>query len=143
MKKLNIANFIIVLSIFVIGVAFASIQSCNFKLNKEHPQIKKGEILYNKHCKECHGDDARGADALRGHYKKLDLTLINVRRDLDQFPVDEIAKYIDGRNHYKEFGPREMPMWGVDMMAKEQNYSPDTARTNLAAIVSYLIKIQR
>jgi len=53
-----------------------------------------------------------------------------------------VAKYIDGRNHYKEFGPRPMPMWGVDLMSKEGNFDPDTARSNLAAIISYLITIQ-
>lgn len=119
------------------------LSSCNFKLNQEHPQITKGEILYQKYCMECHGKDGEGIKDFKGNYNSIDLTRINLRRDLDEFPVNDIAKYIDGRNHYKEFGPRPMPMWGVDLMEKEQQFNPDSTRTNLGAIISYLIKIQK
>ena len=117
--------------------------SCNIKLNQVHPQITKGNKLYTKYCLECHGVDGKGVESLKDHYDKLDLTKINLRRDLDEFPVTEIAKYIDGRNHFKELGPRPMPMWGVDLMEKEHQYDPDTARSNLGAIISYLITLQK
>jgi hypothetical protein len=116
--------------------------SCHLNLNEEHPQITKGRILYQKYCTECHGKNGRGIADLRKQYETIDLTRIKTRRDVDEFPVEEIARYIDGRNHYKEFGPRPMPMWGVDLMALESQYDPDTAQTNLGAIISYLISIQ-
>lgn len=137
MKNINkIYAFAILLSFFFL------LPSCNLKLNEVHPQVTKGEKLFQKYCLECHGSDGKGIESLKGHYNKLDLTRINMRRDLDEFPVNEIAKYIDGRNHYKEFGPRPMPMWGVDLMAKENQFDPDTARSNLGAIISYLITLQ-
>lgn len=135
-RKLNISLIAsLVLVLFLLP-------SCNLKLNQVHPQISKGNKLYTKYCLECHAEDGKGIETLKEHYNKIDLTKINERRDLDEFPVIEIAKYIDGRNHYKEFGPRSMPMWGVDLMEKEQQYNPDTARSNLGAIISYLITLQ-
>jgi hypothetical protein len=116
--------------------------SCNFRWQSEHPQITKGRSLYNKYCLDCHGPDGRGTQELLKQYDNIDLTRINQRRDIDEFPVIEIARYIDGRQHFKEFGPRPMPMWGVDMMTLEHQYNPDTARSNLGAIISYLIKLQ-
>lgn len=131
------------IKIVIIFIFLILLSSCNFKLNQEHPQITKGEILYQKYCLECHGKDGEGIKELKANYNNVDLTRINLRRDLDEFPVNEIARYIDGRNHYKEFGPRPMPMWGVDLMTKEQQFNPDSTRTNLGAIISYLIKIQK
>jgi hypothetical protein len=130
-------------NILVFIVVMLLLSSCNIKLNKEHPQITKGEMLYQKYCLECHAQDGEGIKELKAHYDKIDLTRINLRRDLDEFPVNEIARYIDGRTHYKEFGPRPMPMWGVDLMAKENQFNPDSTKSNLGAIISYLIKIQK
>ena len=136
---LNTAGLSSFLFLFIIILGSAS---CKMKLNEEHPQITKGAKLYNKYCIECHAADGKGTPNLREHYSKIDLTKINYRRDLEEFPIMEIAKYIDGRNHYKEFGSRQMPMWGVDLVSGESAYNPDTARTNMGAILSYLIKIQ-
>jgi hypothetical protein len=127
-------------SLLIIGFIFMA--SCNFNWNPEHPQITRGKTLYNNYCLECHGKDGKGIQAFMDQYETIDLTRIQQRRDLDEFPVMEIAKYIDGREHYKDFGPRPMPMWGVDLMTLEHAYDPDTARTNLGAIISYLITLQ-
>lgn len=116
--------------------------ACNFKMNQEHPQVTKGKALYGKYCVECHDVSGKGIKELRAQFNNVDLTTINSRRNVDEFPVMEIAKYIDGRAHYKEIGPRPMPMWGVDMVALENEYNPDTARTNLGAIISYIITLQ-
>lgn len=116
--------------------------SCNFNFNPEHPQITRGKQLYNNYCIECHGANGKGIPALLDQYDTIDLTQIKARRDVEEFPVMEIAKYIDGRQHYKDFGSRPMPMWGVDLVTLEHAYNPDTARTNLGAIISYLIVLQ-
>ena len=116
--------------------------SCNLKWQREHPQITKGRTLYNKYCLDCHGPNGKGTKEFLKQYDNIDLTRINFRRGTDEFPIVEIAKYIDGRQHFKEVGSRPMPLWGVDMMSMENHYNPDTARSNLGAIISYLIKIQ-
>ena len=139
--KIHINTNSFALCILAISVVTV-LGSCHLKLNQEHPQITKGHKLYLKYCTECHAADGKGISDLREHYSKVDLTQINHRRNVEEFPIDEVAKYIDGRNHYKEFGPRPMPMWGVDLMSKEGNFDPDTARSNLAAIISYLITFQ-
>ena len=139
----NIIKFISILSSIVLFLIIQyAISSCNVRMNKEHPQIIKGETLYKKYCLECHAIDGKGTESFKEHYTKIDLTKINVRRDVDEFPIMEIARYIDGRSHFKEFGERAMPMWGLDLMSKESSFNPDTARSNMGAIISYLIKIQ-
>jgi cytochrome c1 len=123
-------------------IVLMTIGSCNFNWNPEHPQVTRGKNLYGKYCVECHGVNGKGVKSLMDLYDNVDLTKINQRRDSEEFPVLEIAKYIDGRQHYKDFGSRPMPMWGVDLMELEHTYNPDTARTNLGAIISYLITLQ-
>lgn len=123
-------------------IVLMTLGSCNFNWNPEHPQVTRGKNLFGKYCVECHGANGQGIKSLVDHYDKIDLTKINQRRDSDDFPVQEIAKYIDGRQHYKDFGSRPMPMWGVDLVELEHSYNPDTARTNLGAIISYLITLQ-
>lgn len=130
------------LNFFLTIIIMFTLGSCNLNWNPEHPQITKGKSLYGKYCVECHGMNGKGIKELVGTYNEIDLTTINRRRDVDEFPVVEIAKYIDGRQHYKEFGTRPMPMWGVDMVTMENSFDPDTARTNLGAIISYLITLQ-
>lgn len=132
-------------SLFLATISFMLIllSSCQGLKNQEHPQITKGRALFGKYCTECHGVNGKGAPALIGQYSTIDLTKIMERRDVDEFPVMEIAQYIDGRNHFKEFGPRTMPMWGVDMMNMEHQFNPDTARSNLGALISYLITLQK
>ncbi|HAQ38405.1 MAG TPA: hypothetical protein DCX89_02840 [Saprospirales bacterium] len=117
------------------------ISSCNPKLAKEHPQVAKGRTIYEKYCTECHGVNGKGVKAFQS-YQTIDLTKILQRRGTDDFPIMEIARYIDGRQHTKETGARLMPMWGVDMVKLEHQYNPDTARTNMGAILSYLITLQ-
>jgi len=122
-------------------IALLSVISCNPKLQQEHPQITKGRTIYGKYCTECHGVNGKGVKAFQS-YQTIDLTKIMQRRGEVDFPVIEIAKYIDGRQHAKETGHRLMPMWGVDMAKLENQYNPDTTITNLGAIISYLITIQ-
>jgi len=140
MKKNNAAwiNGMMLLVLFLVF----GLYGCQGLKNQEHPQITKGRALYKKYCTECHGIDAKGSPAFSGQYKTIDLTQINKRRDVDEFPVMEIARYIDGRQHFRDTGPRPMPMWGVDMMNMEHQYNPDTARTNMGALISYLITLQ-
>ncbi len=139
MNLVNKMHPMLQVSLFLI--AWLTINSCTPKLQQEHPQVTKGRVIYEKYCTECHGTNGKGVKAFQS-YQTIDLTKIMQRRDVDEFPVMEIARYIDGRQHAKETGSRLMPMWGVDLAKREHQYDPDTARSNMGAIISYLITLQ-
>lgn len=126
---------------FLFFITLMTLIACNPKLQQEHPQITKGRTIYMKYCTECHGVNGKGVKAFQS-YQTIDLTKIMQRREVQDFPVVEIAKYIDGRQHAKEVGTRLMPMWGVDLAKLENQYNPDTTISNLGAMISYLITIQ-
>lgn len=128
--------------LLMIMLVFTYSACSNIKMSNEQPQVTKGKQLFGKYCVDCHGVDGRGIPGMVDKYKATNLTLINMRRGVEEFPIEEIAKYIDGREHVKNTGERMMPIWGVDLVAMEANYNPDTARSNMGALLSYLIRIQ-
>lgn len=140
-KRINSKNLVRVFPIFLLGFLLV-LKACSPTIIKSQSQIKRGENLYMKYCVDCHDSNAKGIAEFQTKYDSIDLTKINYRRQVEEFPVKEIALYLDGRQHYKDFGDRVMPMWGVSMMEKENNYNPDTARVNLGALISYLITLQ-
>ncbi len=73
----------------------------------------KGRVTFRTYCASCHGREAKGDGNLAQYLsvKPSDLTQISARRD-GQFPRDEIAEIIDGRQTTRGHGSREMPVWG-------------------------------
>ena len=73
----------------------------------------KGRVSFQTYCASCHGRDGRGDGNLAQYLtvEPADLTEIRVRRD-GQFPRQEIAEIIDGRQETRGHGSREMPVWG-------------------------------
>ena len=73
----------------------------------------KGRVTYRVYCASCHGTSAKGDGSVAKYLKvpPTDLTTIRTRNN-GEFPRDEIAATIDGRNAVKAHGSREMPVWG-------------------------------
>lgn len=111
--------------------------------NSKASQIKRGKLLFDKHCLSCHGAFAKGdgeaAAALTE--KPSDLTKIVSRRKSSEFPVMEIAKYIDGRQFIASHGSRDMPVWG-EVFSKEKGASEGDLQGKMAELVAYLMSIQ-
>lgn len=123
---------------------FVALSSCEQAPppNSKPAQIKRGQALFQKYCFSCHGNHGDGivADTLKT--KPLDLTKIVKRRNMQTFPIKEIARYIDGRNDVKAHGSREMPVWGEDLKLLENIDSEDQLRGKMGELISYLMSIQ-
>ena len=62
------------------------------------------------------------------------------KRGLNEFPIAEIARIIDGRLLVKAHGAREMPVWGE--VYEAQGMDDEAIRGRKGELVAYLMSIQ-
>jgi mono/diheme cytochrome c family protein len=105
-----------------------------------------GHQLYVTYCSACHGMEGRGNGPIAPELRTppADLTQIAKRRG-GQFPVADIAAYIDGRADVRAHGTRDMPVWGEQFGEQVGGGSlgEEVVRGNLLVLVNYLQSIQR
>lgn len=70
-----------------------------------------------------------------------DLTTIQSRRAVNEFPVMEIARLIDGRNRVEAHGTTTMPIWG-EVFSSGEMMDKDQIEGKLEEIIAYLVSIQ-
>lgn len=113
--------------------------------------VDVGKQSYEIQCSICHGLDAKGNGFYTASLKvpPPDLTSLS-RKNAGVFPVDRIAKVIDGRTQITAHGSRDMPIWGkrwavnaaehyVDAPYDEEAY----IRSQALSIIDYLNRIQQ
>ena len=132
--------------LFIFTLLFAvAFSSCDNPPPKDSKaaQIQRGKILFDKHCLSCHGEFGKGNGIAATDLKETpaDLTKIVARRKGNEFPVMEIARYIDGRQFIASHGSREMPVWG-DIFSKEKGASEGDLQGKMAELVAYLMSVQ-
>ena len=106
-------------------------------------QANDGKALFEKQCVSCHGGEGVEADkALVDTLAALppDLTRINKRRGVRDFPIAEIARFIDGRILVAAHGPREMPVWG--QVYEESGLNESEIKGEKGKLIAYLMRIQ-
>ena len=146
MKKLTLStkklrSFLIMLaSTFILAAFFTSCESPPPE-NSRATQIQKGKATFDKYCVSCHADRGNGPASDTLKVKPADLTQIVARRKSKEFPVMEIARYIDGRQFVAAHGTREMPIWG-DVFASQQEMGETDIKGTLGELIAYLISIQ-
>ncbi len=98
------------LALLLVPLAVAADQGNN--VTAQDPS-SMGRRFYERYCSACHGMDGKGQGpvALDLRTEPADLTQIAKRRG-GEFPVAEIAAYIDGRADVRAHGSRDMPVWG-------------------------------
>jgi len=104
-----------------------------------------GAFLYSTYCLNCHGENARGngpmADVL--NVKPADLTTLAARNG-GEFPAEEVARTIDGRDVPRGHGARQMPIWGLTFQQLDSDANQeDEVRRKIEALVRYLASLQR
>lgn len=113
----------------------------------------RGKIEYSNSCSACHGESGGGNGPLAEllTVKLPDLKQL-AKNNGGVFPFERIYQIIDGRQHVKAHGSREMPVWGPRYEKQaEQPYASELldqdtieliARTRIIALIDYLYSIQ-
>jgi len=81
--------------------------------------IDVGKSDYQAKCVTCHGVDGKGGGPFAELLKTPvpDLTVLS-RNNGGVFPHQRVYRIIDGRETIKAHGPRDMPIWGADYLAR-------------------------
>lgn len=84
-------------------------------------QTPSGQQVFATHCAACHGTRGEGDGPVAA---SLSIPVPNLRtlneRYGGNFPEDQVAEYIDGRNFPDAHGERNMPVWGQVFAFTEQ-----------------------
>lgn len=108
-----------------------------------------GKHEYDSKCAVCHGSTGMGDGAYAGmlNIKIPDLTIL-AQRNHGMFPVLWVQEVIDGRQSFKAHGPSEMPIWGLDYLAKAREFYMDPyeaeahVRIRILALTEYIYRLQ-
>lgn len=108
-----------------------------------------GKREYDSKCAVCHGSRGKGDGPYAGllNIKTPDLTTL-AQRNHGMFPVLWVQEVIDGRQNFKAHGPSEMPIWGLDYLAKARESYTDPyeaeayVRTRILALTEYIYRLQ-
>lgn len=108
--------------------------------------LYSGAELYHRFCESCHGSAAQGDGPVSRSLAVAvpDLTRIALRHG-GQYPDNWVYRVIDGRESMLSHGPRDMPVWGVELW-REQGAdvrAGEKTRDATARLVEYLRGLQR
>lgn len=104
-------------------------------------QAALGKEHFQMHCVGCHGPDGKGGTMITSDVQPADLTTIMTRRGVEEFPVMEIARMIDGRNRVEAHGTATMPIWG-EVFTSGELLNEEQVEGKLEEIIAYLVSIQ-
>ena len=118
-------------------------------------KVDRGEYEYRNSCALCHGLDGKDGGAIVDLLKKAppDLTML-AKHNNGVFPADRVFAIIDGREHIKAHGTRDMPAWGDRYASNVEGvraadyyvdvpYDMDMyARMRITSLVDYLHRLQ-
>jgi mono/diheme cytochrome c family protein len=81
-----------------------------------------GKREYDGNCAVCHGKLGKGDGPYAGLVDTkagADITTL-AKRNGGVFPILKVTETIDGRHMVRAHGPRDMPIWGADYLAKAE-----------------------
>ena len=104
-----------------------------------------GADLYRRFCASCHGNAGQGDGPVS---RSLAAAMPDLRRLAERhgghFPDNWTYRVIDGRASMLSHGPRDMPVWGVELW-REQGAditAGEKTRDAIARLVEYLRSVQ-
>jgi mono/diheme cytochrome c family protein len=105
-----------------------------------------GMELYHRFCASCHGPGGEGDGPVARSFTVAvpDLTRI-AQRHGGHYPDTWVYRVIDGRERLLSHGPRDMPVWGVELW-REQGAdvtAGERTRDAIGRLVEYLRGLQR
>lgn len=130
----------------LLAVAFAaSLASTAGAESPDTEAIARGKLTFRVYCSNCHGRSAEGDGELAKllTVEPADLTRIRERYD-GEFPVDWIARKIDGRDKVRGHGMQEMPAWGLSFRDRNRPADQEAdVQAKIDELVAYLESIQK
>lgn len=104
-----------------------------------------GAQLFERFCSSCHGAKGEGNGPVAPFFKLSppDLTRI-AQRHKGEFPAEKIHRIIDGRANLAPHGARNMPVWGLELVASQGDTPEGQRRAEqmIQKLVDYLRSIQ-
>ena len=101
-----------------------------------------GGAVYKTYCAVCHGTQGKGDGQLAGSLRSAppDLTLL-AQNNGGEYPAEDVARIIDGRNPLPGHGGPDMPIWG-DAFKNAGTDDEEVAR-KIQSIVDFLERRQK
>jgi hypothetical protein len=137
---------VVILALTIIGSPVMIAYSAE---NSPPEKFDLGKREYDSKCAVCHGSKGKGDGPYAGmlSVKTPDLTTLS-QRNHGMFPVLWVQEVIDGRQSFQAHGPSEMPIWGLDYLAKTRESYMDPyeseayVRTRILALTEYVYRLQ-
>ena len=106
--------------------------------------LDAGKALFMRHCRSCHGRDARGNGSVSIYLntKVPDLTLIKSKNN-GIYSLEEVMSAIDGRREVRAHGERDMPVWGEVFKREPKNPPQPAEPSKVKLIAEYIGTLQR
>ena len=113
-------------------------------------KVDFGKREYESNCASCHGVRGKGDGPYNPYLNKssADLTVL-AKKNGGVFPYQRLYEVVDGRETVALHGPRDMPVWGADYVAKAAGdyidvpYDPELyVRTRVSALLDYVNRLQ-
>jgi mono/diheme cytochrome c family protein len=136
-------------AVLIIAFVGASVLVANSAEKSMPARFDLGKREYDSKCAICHGQTGHGNGPYAGllNIKVADLTTL-AQRNHGMFPVLWVQEVIDGRQGFKAHGPSEMPIWGLDYLAKAREFDLDPSETEayvrmrILALTEYIYRLQ-
>lgn len=117
---------------------------------QDTPKVDFGKMEYESNCAACHGIAGKGDGPLSSLLTKAPADLTSIAKNNGGvFPFQRTYEIIDGRRAVAAHGPRDMPVWGRDYLARtgylEHPYAYDTesyVRARILALIDYMQRLQ-
>ena len=104
-----------------------------------------GREVFETHCAACHGPLGEGDGPVAATLRVVtpNLRTLNMRYGSD-FPEDQLASFIDGRDLPAAHGAREMPVWG-QVFAFTESIVPgaEEPTVRIESLLDYLWTLQQ
>jgi len=113
-----------------------------------------GKREYESNCMVCHGKLGNGdgpyAGMVSDNQGGADITTLS-KKNGGVFPILKVTETIDGRHLVKAHGPRDMPIWGTDYLARAANrmtysevpFDPEVyVQYRIFALAEYVSRLQ-
>lgn len=99
-----------------------------------------GKESYRTYCASCHGATGKGDGPIAEHLKvrPADLTRIAEAHN-GEFPLNRVARIIDGRESVPGHGTQEMPAWGDAFKTTD---TKEQAQKRIEQLTHFLWSIQ-